>query len=223
MSSFNVSAQTVAPAWVQARTLSLYLLVFQGAIALGSVVWGAIAGRAGSRVALESAAAGLVVSLAASLRYHLTSGEGLDLAPSLHWPAPVVRSALEPERGPVMVTVEYRIQTGRARGFEKAMRQVEEIKRRDGAIFWNLFVDAADPARYVEFFMVESWVEHLRQHERVTVTDKAIEDRAHSFHVGPGRPQATHYVASGLGRGERRQRRIEGLLPVLGREGGHEP
>jgi hypothetical protein len=139
----------------------------------------------------------------------------------MHWPAPVVRTELEAERGPVMVTIEYRIDPATSLDFEHAMERVEEIKRRDGATFWTLMVDAVHPARYVEFFMVESWLEHLRQHERITVADRAIEDAAHAFHVGGKRPAVTHFVASQIVSHTRHA--AEDLRPVLRGTVQHEP
>ena len=44
--------------------------------------------------------------------------------------------------------------------------------------------------------MVESWVEHLRQHERVTVADRAAEEKAKAFHVDPEPIVVTHWVAT---------------------------
>ena len=52
------------------------------------------------------------------------------------------------------------------------------MRRRNGAYFWELFHDSADPSRFIECFMDESWVEHLRQHERVSVADREIQQRA---------------------------------------------
>ncbi len=63
-------------------------------------------------------------------------------------------------------------------------------------IFWGLFHDAADRRRYIEYFMVESWVEHLRQHERTTVADLAVEARAKAFHVGSEPIVVTHWIAA---------------------------
>ena len=47
LAGLNTSVQTLSPSWVRARTLSAYLLVFQGGLATGSVFWGALAGRLG--------------------------------------------------------------------------------------------------------------------------------------------------------------------------------
>jgi len=60
---------------------------------------------------------------------------------------------------------------------------------------WELFDDIEDPGRRVECFMVESWIEHLRQHERVTVADRDVIDRTRAFHLGSELPKVTHLVA----------------------------
>ncbi|HET7157726.1 MAG TPA: MFS transporter [Burkholderiales bacterium] len=59
-----------------------------------------------------------------------------------------------------------------------------------------MFQDAADPARYTECFMNESWVEHLRQHERVTQADREVQLQVESFHIAGERPCASHLIAA---------------------------
>ena len=59
----------------------------------------------------------------------------------------------------------------------------------------GLFVDVTDPGRYLEEFLVESWLEHLRQHERVTVSDREVQERV-DLHVGPIR-LACHIFGAG--------------------------
>jgi hypothetical protein len=100
------------------------------------------------------------------------------------------------EHGPVLVTVEYSIDPARARDFSRDMQAMRRIRRRDGAIRWGLFEDAATPGRYIETFLVESWAEHLRQHERVTISDRETESRAIALHQGDGPPKVTHWIAS---------------------------
>jgi Transmembrane secretion effector len=195
MSSFNITAQTTVPAWVRARGLAAYWLVFQGGMAAGSALWRAVSERAGIPLALVGAASGLVVGLAAMRRYPLHPGGELDLTPSPHWPEPTV--VVEPlaEQGPVLVTVEYRIDPTQATEFTRSMQAVRRRRLRDGARRWGLFTDTADPHRYVEMFLVEFWVEHLRQHERVTLADREADPRASAFHIGPMPPMVTHLIA----------------------------
>jgi hypothetical protein len=201
MTSFSVAAQTRAPRWVEVRVIATYLLIFQGGLAVGSLAWGAVAERFGDPVALRAAAALLVLGLPAALRWRLDRGERLNLAPSGHWPEPDLPADIDPRQGPVLVTVEYRIDPARAADFALAMQPVGRLRRRDGATRWGLYVDPADPTRYLEVFLVDSWAEHLRQHERVTVADRAVEERAQAFHRGPAPPAVSHLtgVASPTG------------------------
>jgi MFS family permease/quinol monooxygenase YgiN len=195
MSSFNTAAQTAAPAWARARALSIYMLVFMGGMAVGSAAWGAVAARFGVVTALTCAALGLIIGITASWRYRLIGGDDLSLAPSAHWPEPVVVLEPKPEQGPVLVQVEYRIDPDQAREFRHAMRELRRVRRRDGAFRWSLYRDPAEPGRFVESFLVETWAEHLRQHLRVTEADREIEDRALAFHIGGGQPAVTHLIA----------------------------
>jgi MFS family permease len=198
MSSLNVAAMTTAPTWVKSRALGLYQLVFQGGLAIGSAVWGIVATHTSLTVALAGAAAGLALGLVAVRRFPLSAIEPEKLEPSLHWAEPVVVREVEPDRGPVVVTVEYRIDPAKAREFTAAMQPVREFCLRDGAIQWTLLNDTSDPSRYVEYFVVESWVEHLRQHERVTIADRAVQDYARSFHIGDKPPFVSHFIAENV-------------------------
>ncbi len=194
LSTFNSSLQTLVPGWVLGRVMAVSILVFFGGMAFGSVLWGYIAELSGLPAALTLAAGGIVAGAIVTWRYRLRSGEGLDLSPSIYWPMPVMAPEPEPQHGPVVVTVEYRIDPARWNDFARAMHRVHRIRRRDGAIRWELMRDVSDPARYTESFVVESWVEHMRQHERVTVADLAVLDKAKSFHVGASPPRVTHYI-----------------------------
>ena len=194
MSSLNVAAQVTTPSWVLSRALAVYQLVFQGGTAAGSALWGLVAEHLGNSIALLGAAIGLIAGVIAGVRYRLVEGEKLDLSPSLHWPEPTVVTHLRPDDGPVLITVEYRIETARSQDFARVMHDLGRIRRRDGAIRWGLFSDTSDPSRYVETFVVESWAEHLRQHERVTVADRVAEERARAFHIGETPPIVSHLI-----------------------------
>ncbi len=196
MSSFNVSAQTAVPAWVRARSLSLYLLVIQGGMAGGSVLWGVVAEWVGIPMALLIAALGLVVGITVAVRYPLRAEGEVDLTPSMHWPDPQMPIEPHPRRGPVLVTVEYLIAAEESREFAQVMRAMRQQRLRDGALRWGLFHDPATPAKYLETFIVESWAEHMRQHERVTVTDRVIENRALAFHIGDKPPIVSHLISA---------------------------
>ena len=116
--------------------------------------------------------------------------------PSQHLAEPELESEPHPKDGPVLISVEYEIEPQDLVKFAQIMRELETIRRRDGAYRWNLYRDAAIPRRCVEVFLVESWAEHLRQHHRVTVGDRAIEERANAFHQGAEPPQVRHFIAA---------------------------
>lgn len=194
MSSLNVATQTSVPTWVQARSLGLYQLVFQGGLAVGSAIWGLVAQHWGNAIALSGAAIGLMLGLAISNRYRLAKSEKLDLGISHHWAEPVVMVELKPEAGPVLVTVEYQINPERSQDFIQVMHELGNIRRRDGAIRWGLFYDIAYPSRFVETFIVESWAEHLRQHGRTTIADRLAEEHVRLFLSDDKPPIVSHLI-----------------------------
>jgi len=198
LASLNVAAQTATPAWVRARVLAVYLLVFTGGLAGGSALWGFVAGRLGISNALLIAASGLMIGLLFTWRYRLVGKKNLSLAPSNHWPEPVMRIESEPRDGPAITSVEYRIDPNASGEFLAALKDLKRIRLRDGAIRWNVLRDSADPERYLEVFVTESWGEHLRQHERITVEDGKIEQRVQAFHRGGQPPKTTHLIAEEL-------------------------
>jgi Transmembrane secretion effector len=190
------SAQTILPAWVGARGMALFLLVFHGGQAGGAVLWGAVADGTGTDVAFLIVAGGLVAGLLVVPRYRVRSGEDLDLSPSGHWAEPQLALDRDPGAAPVLVTVEYRVPAENHSTFRDAMQAVGRARRRSGAVRWSLFQDAADPDHFVETFTVPSWEEHLRQHERVTVADRRFEDRANSLLADGETPRVTHLLAT---------------------------
>jgi len=196
LSSLNVSAQTALPDWVRARGLAVFIAVFFGAMAGGSVLWGQVASAFGIPAALLIAAAGAVVGVAATRGFALQQGAALDLAPSAHWPAPLVAESVDPDRGPVMVTIEYRVAPEDRAAFLGAIRALSGERRRDGAVAWGVYEDAEAPGRFVETFVEASWLDHLRHHERVTVADRDLQAAVVRYHRGDEPPRVRHLIAA---------------------------
>ena len=114
----------------------------------------------------------------------------------MHSTGQLLRLVIEPnpEAGPVLVTVTFRINPDRAAAFIQAAHELGRVRRRDGAVRWSLFSDPFDPARYMETYVVESWLERQRQLERFTVADHAIRNRVFSFHVGDTPPAVSRMI-----------------------------
>lgn len=196
LTSMNGTAQGVLPDWVRGRGLAIYLTVFFGTMTAGSLIWGQIATLTSLDAALliAGAACGLAALLGRAFPLPLSDA---DLTPSHHWPAPVVADGGEPSGGPIMVLIDYRIPPAAQAAFAHAIEALGKLRRRDGAYDWGVMADTADPERLTEWFMVASWEEHLRQHDRVTVADREVQERVRSLHVGDPGPVVRHLVPIG--------------------------
>jgi MFS family permease len=176
ISLINALVQIMAPDWVRARLLAVFMLITQGGLAAGSAVWGTLASRASIDAALVWAGIGTIATTALGLWMRLPDGAA-DVSPWIHWRMPaIVRDvALQLEQGPVLVTVEYRVDAHDTDEFLRAMQKCERVRRRDGASRWGLYRDLERADAYLETFIVTSWAEHLRQHERLTRGDSELE------------------------------------------------
>ena len=193
ISLISALVQNLVPDWVRARVLAIFILVYQGSFALGSAAWGGVAQRAGIRIALVCAGAGTIGSLMFVLFAKLPESTA-DLSPWNHWRMPVVvrEATADLHRGPVLVTVEYTVIPERQAEFVEAIHQYGRIRRRDGAYRWGIFRDTEVADRYLEIFLVNSWAEHLRQHERQTQADREVEQRLSSYVASD--PEVRHLI-----------------------------
>ncbi|HEY0306981.1 MAG TPA: MFS transporter, partial [Acidobacteriaceae bacterium] len=195
MSTMNISVQMSVPAWVQARALGSFQMTFQGGMALGSVLWGFIAEHASTPKALACAGAGLLISLPFALKLHILRGELPDLSPYVYKrPIPKLAFPADPDDGPVRVSIEYRVRPEDYAAFTAAMHKLRAVRMRDGALRWAIFRDVTDPTRLNETFIVESWMDYLRQRERFTASDHAVRDEAWKYHMGPEPPVISHMI-----------------------------
>ena len=195
MSTLNLAVQVSAPHWVQARALGTYQMVFSGGMALGSVIWGLLAEHLSTPISLAAAAGGLLVTLPFSRRLHVLCGEQPDLSP-MRTDFAVPHLVLEPEMhdGPVRILIDYCVDPEDYNDFVHAVHKLRDVRLRDGAMRWGIFQDANDPRRLNETFVMESWIDYLRQRERFTASDRKIRDHVVSFHRGPEPPRITHTI-----------------------------
>jgi hypothetical protein len=118
------------------------------------------------------------------------------LTPSMHWPTPMVAAEVEADSGPVQIVIEYRIAPRDREAFLAAIAELGSERLRDGAYDWDIFEDVAEPGRMVETFLVSSWLEHQRQHHRVTSADQDAQARLVRFHKGASPPIVQHLIAA---------------------------
>jgi MFS family permease len=194
LSTLNSLYQLSLPRWIKARGMSFYLMVFQGGGAVGAAVMGVAAEHAGLTPTLTIAAAGLALGPLAALRWRFRPIPPEDLLPAGDWPAPHLAEDQTPD-GPVLVSVEYWAQPGLEEQLMTALQRTRFSRRRTGATSWRAWQDASDPSRILEQFVVASWDEHLRQHERVTKRDQGRLDRIREL-TDPAHPvTVTHWLA----------------------------
>ena len=195
LTTFNITARFSIADWVMSRGLAINQMVFFGALTLGSLAWGQVASLASIELALVLAAAGMVAALATAWRFPLVTPAKEDLKPSLHWAEPGTLLSDPDRRGPVLTTIEYQVDPAQADAFLAVLGELRVARRRNGGYGWAVFEDLEAPGRYVEQFLTDSWVEHLRQHQRTTLADKAVQDIVRAFHRGERPPKVSHLLA----------------------------
>ena len=195
MSSLMSSLQSMTPSWVLGRVMSIHALVTFGSQAAGSAFWGSTAEVIGLPQSLTCAGIVMVGALAITCRYKVVSGEQVDLSPLKEWTLTPLANKPALEEGPVLVAIDYHIDPQQAAEFVVAMRPMKAIRRKYGAVRWLLFRDVAIPGHYRESFIVDSWVEHIRQHERFTVSDIDVLERINRFNLEGTTRQVEHFIA----------------------------
>jgi MFS family permease len=191
MSLFNIMVQELAPDWVRARVLAVYLFVFQGSVTVASTLWGFVALRTSVHVTLAAASIGTAACLLLRPWFSLPDTK-LDLSIWNHWVKPAMIEEPGPNQGPVLITIKYVIDPMKAPEFLHQINKYQRIRRRDGAISWGIYVDTEAPDTYLESFQVDSWAEHERQHNRFTQADGEVEKQVLSYAIKP--VEVRHYL-----------------------------
>ncbi|RXG86644.1 MFS transporter [Bradyrhizobium zhanjiangense] len=180
----NLSVQLSAPRWVAGRALAAYQAASSGGIAFGSWGWGYVTEAAGVEMALLISAALMLASPLTGLWLRMprvgARSEETEVSSD-----PEVRLPLTARSGPLVVEVEYRVAPENARAFHNAMQDVQLFRKRNGAYGWSIARDIADPELWTERFHCPTWLDYLRQRNRPTRTERAMEEQARAFHVGP--------------------------------------
>ena len=195
MTSFSTTVQLSVPKWVQARVISVYMLVFQAGLSVGSLVWGELADHLSLRTSLLAAAGWMLASTLLALPFPMRSAEGLNLEPADDRPHTSGADVIDPDDGPVLITIEYRVAPADWPAFQAAAEPLRRLRLRDGALRAGVYADLADPTRITEFYYVATWGEHQRQHHRFTREDQVVEAAARRFHLGPAPPLVKHLLA----------------------------
>ncbi|MDQ2769967.1 MAG: MFS transporter [Bacteroidota bacterium] len=195
MTSFSTTVQLSVPRWVQARVISVYMLVFQAGLSVGSLVWGELADHLSLQTALLAAAGWMLASTLLAVPFPMRSAEGLNLDPANDRPHTDAADSIDPDNGPVLITIEYHVAPADWPAFRLAAEELKRLRLRDGAVRAGVFADMDAPTRITEFYYVATWGEHQRQHHRFTQQDQVVEAAVRRFHQGAKPPVVKHLLA----------------------------
>lgn len=181
---FSIGVQLSAPRWVAGRSLAAYQAVSSGGIAVGSWGWGRLADAVGVDTALLISAALMLASPLLGFRLPMppisARGEEAEMLED-----PKVRLALSGRSGPLVVEIEYRVAQENALAFHNVMQDVQLFRQRNGAYGWSIARDIADPELWTERYHCPTWLDYLRQRNRSTQSERALDRQAVAFHIGP--------------------------------------
>lgn len=198
LTSLNVAAQGVLPNWVRARGMAVYLVAFYGAMTVGAATWGLLAEVSSVQAALAWAGASGLLVAAVVARVGLPAGTR-DLSPSLHWASPPTSPEAEGAEGPVMTSVTYVIDPVDEAPFLKAMEALRRERIRDGGFSWRLWRDLHSEHVFEETWLNASWLDHLRQHERVSRSAAEVQKTVNGFHRDQEAPVVRHLAIASRG------------------------
>jgi predicted MFS family arabinose efflux permease len=191
-----VAAQRAMPGWARGRMSATVIMVSQGALALGGVIWGSAVAMTGTTYTLLGAAVLFLISLALAcpLSIDFTGTLNFDPAPVTSFSHKLIYTP-QPDDGPMSITVEFKVDCAHGREFMSLMREVRLIHLRNGAYSWRLHEDLTRPNTFRLEMIVPSWNEHLLQKERMTKAEKELFQRAWSLHIGPTPPDERIYLS----------------------------
>ena len=191
-----VAGQRVIPGWVRGRMNAFQIMVGQGGIALGALMWGWAVVEAGYNLTFSAAAvlALAVLAIGHRVSINFAAEASVDPAPlNNDWEFP---ACPDHDDGPVTITIKYTIQKEDREKFYALMQGVQAAIRRNGAFDCRLDESLERPGLFRLEFQLSTWAEHLRQTNRMTVDDRNVFNGAWDLHVADSNPLVHYYISS---------------------------
>ena len=191
-----VAAQRVMPGWVRGRMNSFQIMLGQGSMAIGAVIWGMGAANAGLDLTFAGAAVVTLAALAIGHRFSINfaTEARVDAAPLNHLHD--LSEAPDDDKGPVTITIEYAIAGDDREKFRILMQEVQATLRRNGAFHCRLDESLDQPGLFRLEYMLSTWAEHLRQNARMTVDETRVFKKAWNLHEGDSEPVVRHFLST---------------------------
>jgi MFS family permease len=182
--TISVTVQLFVPRWVMGRAIATTSASTSLGVALGAWLWGLVAHEFGLTMVFQIAAAALMASLIPGLFLPIADRTSNMESDERVLDDPDANLDIGGRSGPISIELQYRIQSEKARDFYNLMRQMQRVRSRNGAYDWSLSRNIADPELWSERFRCPTWDDYLRQRNRRTLEDTALQQRAHAMHIG---------------------------------------
>ena len=189
-----VAGQRAMPDWARGRMNAVHMMVSQGGIALGGVLWGWAATAYGVETALLGGAILLVGSLVLIMPLSINFAQNLELDPAPLRELHDFPNVPNPEDGPVTVTMEFTIRLEDREEFLSLMTKVRLMFLRNGASLFRVDETLEEPGKFRTEMLVNSWAEHLRQHARITREENELFSKAMAMNANGDSPPIRHYL-----------------------------
>jgi MFS family permease len=177
----NVVVQLSAPRWVTARALSLYSSAMTGGVAIGAWIWGLTTAHFGVSHALLFSAVAVLTTALIGFLIPLQDDREVDTESVGIANEVALGMALTMRSGPIVVEVEYKVDSDQARQFYAAAQKLQRIRKRNGGFEWSIARDIADPMLWVERYHCPTWGDYLRLRDRYTQAELDLQAEVDSF------------------------------------------
>lgn len=194
--TLSTASQLSLPNWIRARGMSFYQMSLMGGSALGAFVWGKITNSTNVTTGVVASAIFGIVALMMIRKHHIHGHVAEDLSPVCSIERPHPSRDIDPNEGPVMISIEYQIRKDHTDQFRKLMAKTRQSRLKQGALSWSLFEDAEHAGKFLEYFVFETWADYLRRFDRFTADDLAMQEERHLLHIDSSPPKLTRRIAT---------------------------
>jgi hypothetical protein len=196
--TLGTSSQLSLPNWIRARGMSFYQMSLMGGSAIGALLWGSITSASNVTASVCISSIFGLIALVAIRKHRIDGYSDEDLSPVCPIERPHPARDIDPDEGPVMISMEYHVNKGHKDQFKKLMSKTRRSRLKQGALSWSLFEDAEHAGKFLEYFVFETWADYLRRFDRFTADDLAMQEERHRFHIDSSSPKVTRRIASAI-------------------------
>jgi MFS family permease len=196
--TLGTASQLSLPNWIRARGMSFYQMSLMGGSAIGAFLWGAITSSSNVTTSICISSVFGLVALVSIRKHRLDGHTSEDLSPVCPIERPHPSRDIDPDEGPVMISMEYHINKSHVDDFKKLMVKTRRSRLKQGALSWSLFEDAEHQGKFLEYFVFETWADYLRRFDRFTADDLLMQEERHRFHIDSSPPKLTRRIAAAI-------------------------